>query len=73
MTTRIVATVDVMRYDTGDKLGTIDIPMDEWEQYAACEHPAFQWPAGIAFAGEALSNEQMEANGIGPMAIIWLE
>jgi hypothetical protein len=73
MTTKTVATVDVMRYETGNKLGSIDIPMEEWEQYATCEHPAFQWPEGIAFAGEVLSNDQMEANKIGPMLIVFFE
>lgn len=73
MTARMTVTVDVMRYADGVKVGTVEMDAAEWEQYAACEHPAYQWPEGIARVGDVLTCEEIEKMGIGADTTVWLD
>ena len=66
-------TADVMRYADGGKVGTVEMDAAEWERYAECEHPAYQWPEGIAEAGDVLTCDQIEEMGLTTTTAIWLE
>lgn len=63
-------TVQVKDYTTGSTLGRIKMDAAEWEQYAACEHPAYQWPEGLARAGDVLDAEDL---GVSEKTVIFLE
>lgn len=71
-TTRMIE-VDVMRHSDGARAGSIEMDPAEWQRYEAEEHPAYQWPEGIAAAGNVLDAEQSEAMGLDSSTIIWLE
>jgi hypothetical protein len=66
-------TVSVVSYRDGDQLGTVEMDAAEWERYADCTHPAYQWPEGVARAGDVLSDDQLEALGIDGGTGGWLE
>jgi hypothetical protein len=73
MSSKTTVTADVVRYADGERVGSVEMDVAEWEQYAGCSHPAYQWPGGIARAGGVLTPKQVEALGIDPMTTIWLE
>jgi hypothetical protein len=73
MATEATVTVDVIRHVDGRRIGSIELPRSEWETYADCTHPAYQWPEGLAEAGTVLSSRQCEALGLDRRTVIWLE
>lgn len=66
-------TVDVRRHVDGECVGSIELSAAEWEQYAVYEHPAYQWPEGLAEAGAVLTPDQVEEMGLTGRTVIWLE
>lgn len=73
MTTQTTKTVTVVRYSDGQSLGEITMDAAEWATYEDCTHPDYQWPEGIAQAGQVLSDDQMDALGIDPATVIGLD
>lgn len=71
--TEKLVSVDVMCYATGDSLGKIKVTSDYWQQYGDCCHPAYEWPNGVARAGDVLNDETIERLGISPEKTIWLD
>jgi hypothetical protein len=63
---------DIMEYDTAINLGQAEMPRDQWELYAAGSHPDYQWPQGIARAGDVLSRDQLDAIDLDPDTTIYL-
>ena len=59
--------------DYQDNLGTITIDLSDWAQYEAGAHPDFQWPEGIARAGDVIEDEILGRLGIDPDTTIWLD
>jgi hypothetical protein len=66
-------TVDVVRYFDGEVVGTTTLTAEAWERYAACEHAAYEWPAGVARAGDVLTEDELEAMGLDGKTTIYLE
>jgi hypothetical protein len=66
-------TIRVKRYSDGEIVGTVEMAVDEWERYADCTHPAYQWPEGLALAGDVLTEEEKQETGLNENETIWLE
>jgi hypothetical protein len=71
-TTMGTMTIRVKRYSDGETVGTVEMAVDEWESYADCTHEAYQWPEGLALAGDVLTEEQREEMGLDDNTTIWL-
>jgi hypothetical protein len=66
-------TIRVKRYSDGQTVGTVEMDVEEWGQYADCTHPAYQWPEGLALTGDVLTDEQRQEMGLREDETIWLE
>lgn len=65
--------VTVRAYSDAASLGRVEIDAAEWARYEACDHPAYQWPEGIARAGDVLTDEQIERMGITSRTVVYLD
>jgi hypothetical protein len=65
--------VAVMRYRDGEHVGDVEMERAEWELYAASGHPDYQWPEGIARAGDVLQGRELAALGLDEDTTIYLE
>lgn len=68
-----LTTARVMDYTTGDRIGKVEIDAAEMARYEACEHDAYQWPEGIAKAGDVLSDEDLARLDIPAGKVIYLD
>lgn len=68
-----IVTVDVMRHSDGERVGRVEMDAAERESYATCSHRAFQWPEGVARAGDVLTDRQIEEFGLRPETVVWLD
>jgi len=73
MTAQATKTVRVMGYATGDRIGKVEIEASEWAEYEACEHGSYQWPDGVAEAGDVLTGDQIDEMGITSRTVIFLD
>jgi hypothetical protein len=64
--------VNVMRYTNGECVGAIWMNAASWERYAGREHPDYQWPEGIARAGDVLAAKVIEELGLEQDTVIFL-
>lgn len=65
-------TVTIMDYVTGDAIGVTSIATEDRDQIAAGTHPAYQWPEGIAAAGDILTEQEIAELEISRGSVIWL-
>ncbi len=66
--------VEVMDYRTGRRLGRAPMLATAWRSYDQGRHSGFQWPAGIARAGDVLTEAELAAlAGATAETIIYLE
>ena len=68
-----MVSVGVMDHATGRRIGTAEVCDGDRDAYEAGDHPAFQWPEGIARAADVLSPEDIDRLGIDGQATIWFE
>jgi hypothetical protein len=66
-------TIRVKRYSDGQTVGTVEMDVEEWDTYADCTHEAYQWPEGLALAGDVLTEEERQETGLNENETIWLE
>ena len=66
-------TAHVMDYATGKKLGEVNVSGSFGADYATGTHQGFQWPEGIAKAGDILTEVACERLGIPLHQVIWFE
>jgi hypothetical protein len=81
--TRNTVTVTIKHYSGGgldpsgdnyrESLGKIEMDTVDWQQYADCTHPDYQWPQGIALAKDVLDPEDLGRLGIDGDMTIWLD
>ncbi len=66
-------TATVRRYNDGAELGIALLSASDWAQYEAGTHPGYQWPEGIARAGDVLPAKAVAQLGIDDGTTIFLE
>ncbi len=62
----------VYRHEDQVYVGAVLIPAEEWVAYFDGTSGLWQWPEGVASAGEVISDEQVEALCITPATLIYL-
>lgn len=65
--------VAVMRYATGEPVGTIRMARATWQRYADRSDDRFQWPSGIAEAGDVLTRATLDRLGLDRSTAIYLD
>lgn len=66
-------TVRVARYSDGETLGQATITVAEIEAYHDSSDDRYQWPEGIAAAGDIFDDETLESLGVSHSTTIYLE
>ena len=73
MTAQATKIVRVINAASGDRIGKVEIEASEWAEYEACEHGSYQWPDGVAEAGDVLTGDQIDEMGITSRTVIFLD
>ena len=65
--------LSVYDHATGNRLGTIEWSRGDANRYRTGKDARFQWPEGIARAGDVLSPSDLTCLSVRPEQVIWLE
>jgi hypothetical protein len=68
-----MTTAKVMSYKTGEPVGRVTISEAKAESYSAGKLEGYQWPEGIAKAGDVFAESQIAMLNIDRDTVVFLE
>lgn len=65
--------VKLVRHVDGKVLGAISVSVGHMRRYRAGTHPDYQWPEGVARAGDVISDAVLDRLDVHPDTVIYLD